>query len=673
MNSIQRLGIRRTLAILLSACLLPAAPGHADEAPSGATTSGRPFVHPLFTDNMVVQRDLRVPVWGWAEPGQKVALRFDDQDATTRADARGKWLATLGPFRAGGPFVLRIEGPQTVTLTNVLVGDVWICSGQSNMEMGIGGVNDASTEIARADFPRIRLFTVPKRIAPTTQETVADGRWEVCTPTTVAAGGWGGFSAVGYFFGRDLHRDLDVPIGLIHTSWGGTVAEAWTSAEALQSMEDFRPALTQLKQMTEHEGKEGMTFERLMSDWYTRNDPGSASVAGWAAPNFAAADWQTMVLPQNWEPAGLPDFDGVVWFRKELDLAAGWAGREATLHLGPIDDRDVTWVNGVKVGGTDDWLAARDYRVPAGVLMAGRNVIVVRVLDTGGGGGLFGQPEQMRLELAGEADPGPVILAGRWQYRDSVSLAKATPVPQALENNPNVVSVLYNGMIAPLVPFAVKGAIWYQGESNAGRGRQYRTLLPELIGDWRSRFGVGDFPFLIVQLANFMETKSEPVESAWAELREAQLLTSQQVRKTGLAVAIDIGDAADIHPKNKQEVGRRLALAAEAIAYGKLLEYSGPVYRSMDREDNRIRLRFDHVGGGLVAQGGPPLKGFAVAGADGNFVWAEALIEGDTVVVTNPQIKEPVAVRYGWAENPVCNLYNRAGLPASPFRTNPGH
>ena len=671
MKSFLRAPVRSGLAFVLSCWCGALPPTLGGQTELATTTESRPFVHSMFTDNMVVQRNRRVPVWGWTEPGRKVTVRLQDQQVTVRANARGKWLARLGPFRAGGPFTLEIAGShQTVTLTNVLVGDVWICSGQSNMEMGIGAVNDAAAEIARADFPRIRLCTVPKRVASTPQETAANGPWQVCTPTAVAAGGWGGFSAVGYFFGRDLHRDLDVPIGLIHTSWGGTVAEAWTSAEALKKMKDFRPALSQLEQMTAQSGDTRVSFEQQMSEWYARNDPGSADHLGWAAPDLHSAEWSTMSLPQNWEQGGLPDFDGVVWFRKEVELAAGWNGKEAVLHLGPIDDRDTTWVNGVKIGGLDDWSAARDYRVSAGVLQTGRNVIAVRVLDTGGGGGFHGKLEEMRLELAGVADT--VTLAGTWRYREGVSLDKPRPVPQTLDNNPNVVTVLYNGMIAPLVPFAIEGAIWYQGESNAGRARQYRTLLPTMIADWRSRFGVGDLPFLIVQLANFMEAKADPGESAWAELREAQLLTSQRVPKTGLAVAIDIGDAADIHPKNKQEVGRRLALAAEAIAYGKKIDYSGPIYRAMTRDRHRIRLRFDHVDGGLVVKGGGPLKGFAIAGADGKFVWAEAAIQGDAVVVWSPRISQPAAVRYGWADNPVGNLYNQAGLPASPFRTDAG-
>ena len=410
MKSILHLEVRTGLALLWSCWCVAGFSGLGAQPGTAGATEPRPFVHPLFTDNMVVQRDRRVPVWGWTEPGRKVTVKLNGKQVTVRANAQGKWRAKLGPFQAGGPFVFTISAKQTVTLTNVLVGDVWICSGQSNMEMGIGGVNDAAAEIAQADFPRIRLCTVPKRVAATPQETAANGPWQICSPATVAVGGWGGFSAVAYFFGRDLYRDLNVPIGLIHTSWGGTVAEAWTSAEALKKMEDFRPALSQLEQMTAERKDKNLTYDRLMSDWYLQNDPGSFEGLGWrrADVDLGLSDWKTMNLPQNWEQGGLPDFDGVVWFRKEVELAAGWNGKEAVLHLGPIDDRDTTWVNGMKIGGLDDWSAARDYRVPAGVLKAGRNVIAVRVLDTGGGGGIYGKPEEMRLELAGVADPVPL-------------------------------------------------------------------------------------------------------------------------------------------------------------------------------------------------------------------------------------------------------------------------
>jgi sialate O-acetylesterase len=650
------------LFALVSALLQTAA-----TAEQGATVA-MPFLSPLFTDNMVLQRDIKAPVWGWTEPGRQVTVRIQDKTAQATADSHGRWLARIGPLAAGGPYDLTISGPQNITLKSVLVGDVWVCSGQSNMEMGIGNVDNAEQEIAQANYPEIRLFTVPKKVAVEPQTTFA-GQWLVCTPETVHAGGWNGFSAVGYFFGRTLHQQLHVPIGLIHTSWGGTPAEAWTSGEALSAMPDYRPAVAQMKQLAVDQQRGQADYLARMAAWWTKNDPGSAHAPGWADPAFNTAAWNTMPLPQNWENAGIPElsaFDGVVWFRKEIDLPASAVGKEALLHLGPIDDRDTTWINGVKVGGLDQWDIARNYRVPAGVLKPGRNVIAVRVLDTGGNGGIYGKPEQMALEIS---DVPPILLAGPWLYKASLPLAKAQPLPMNADNNPNVPTVLYNGMVAPLIPFGIKGAIWYQGESNAGKAYQYRTLLPTMIRDWRTRWGEGAFPFLIVQLANFMPTSPQPVEDAWAELREAQLMTAEKTPKTGLAVAIDIGDAKDIHPRNKQDVGKRLALSALAIAYGRKLEFSGPLYRATQPEEGKIRLRFDHVGGGLAARDGGRLTGFAIAGEDRHFVWADAVIDGSTIVVSSPLVPHPVAVRYAWAINPVANLINKEGLPASPFRT----
>ncbi len=625
-----------------------------------ADAAAKPLVHPLFTDHMVLQRDSAAPVWGWAEPGRDIRVSLAGKTATARADQSGRWQVKLGPFSAGGPYTLRIDGPQTVVVEDVLFGDVWICSGQSNMEWGMWGVNNSQQEIAAADHPQLRLFTVPKKIATRPQE-VPGGQWQICSPQTVAS-----FSAVGYFFGRDLQSELDVPIGLIHTSWGGTVAEAWTSAEALETMEDFRPAVSQFRQLASAVDGGSGRYEEQLARWWRENDPGSAAGRAWADAGLDAADWKTMNLPTAWEQAGLSDFDGVVWFRIEFDLPQADAGKEATLSLGPIDDIDTTWVNGVQVGSMTDWTQPRVYKVPGEALKAGRNVVAVRVLDTGGGGGLVGQADQLNIKPSGGQ---PLSLAGAWHYKVSVALADTKPAPQRLDSNPNVTTVLYNGMIAPLLPFAVKGAIWYQGESNAGRAAQYRTLLPTMIRDWRTRFGVGDFPFLVVQLANFMGPQQQPVEPGWAELREAQLLTALNDPHCGLAVAIDIGEANDIHPKNKQDVGARLALAARGIAYGQSIEYSGPVFTSMEVADGKALLRFEHVGGGLVALGEKPLKGFAIAGADNRFVFAEARIAGDTVIVSSPEVVQPVAVRYGWANNPDCNLGNKAGLPASPFRT----
>lgn len=661
---------RVAVAFLVIVCLVCASLETQAQAIAGQTqVSGeRPFLHQLFDDGMVLQRGVRFPIWGWTKPGARVVVRMRGKEASAFADAQGRWTARLGPFDAGGPFTLTVEGPQAVTLRDVLVGDVWLASGQSNMEMGITLVNNAKEEVANADYPMIRLFTVPK-VAATEPRSMVSARWLVCNPANVAAGGWGGFSAVAYFFGRRLHKELNVPIGLIHSSWGGTAAEGWVSAEALSTMPEFRPAINNLEKAWEDSKKTPADFDRQMGEWWARNDPGSASARTWADPSLDVRGWKKMRLPQYWEDAGLPGYDGVVWFRKTFELPASWAGRELLLSLGPVDDRDTTFVNGVAVGSLSQWDAPRIYRVAAGLFKPGLNTIAVRVLDTGAGGGIYGKPEQMRIEPA-DGGGTPVSLAGEWSYRASVALDKleTQPPPQG-GNDFSVVNIRYNGMIAPLLPFAIKGAIWYQGETNVGRAAQYERLLPLLIRDWRARFEVGDFPFLVVQLANYLERHDEPTDSEWARLREAQLHVSQTVPHSGLAVTIDIGEAKDIHPKDKQDVGDRLALEALSKVYGMKLESSGPVYRSMKVEDDHVRLSFDHAEGGLVARGGERLTGFAVAGEDMRFVWAEALIKGREVFVSSPEVKRPVAVRYAWADNPACNLYNRAGLPASPFRT----
>ena len=637
---------------------------HLAIAASGAEQTERPFLHPLFSDHVVLQRHVRVPVWGWANPGSRVTVSFAAQTKSTTAGADGKWLVRLEKMLASSESrVLTVAGDDhTVTVNDVLVGDVWLCSGQSNMEMGIGVCN-VPTDIAEADFPQIRLLTVPRLISTTPVEALSC-HWSPCSPVTVLQGLWGGFSAAGFFFGRELYQQLKVPIGLIHSSWGGTVAEAWTSAEGLRPLGDFDARLEAVAKQTE---QKPVDFVAEYENWCQANDPGSQQ--GWSKTECDTTAWKTVTMPQPFEQAGLPDFDGIVWFRRSFDLPAVWNGQKLTLGLGPVDDIDTTWVNGVKVGQMNRYDLNRVYTVPADVLKPGMNVLSVRVLDTGGAGGFTGKPEQMFIRAVGATPDSAQSLAGDWQMRDSIPFAKL-PAPPAVPdaNNPNVVTLLYNGMIAPLLPFAIKGAIWYQGESNAGHAQQYRKLLPAMIRDWRARFGVGDFPFYIVQLAAFQPAVPEPRDSEWAELREAQTMTAKNTTRCGLAVAIDIGEAADIHPKNKAEVGRRLALCALANTYHKPIEWSGPWYKSMKKSGNRIVLRFDHVDGGLAVKGSD-LQGFAIAGDDHKFVWGHAAIEGDTVVVSSPDIAGPVAVRYAWDINPVCNLYNQAGLPAVPFRT----
>jgi len=524
---------------------------------------------------------------------------------------------------------------------------------------------DYEKEIAAANFPNIRLFTVPRTIANKPQTNVVTKGWQICSPQTIPE-----FSSTAYFFGRTLHQDLNVPVGIIHSSWGGTVVEAWTSAGALKTVPDFEERIAQMEAneasgVTEDARR---TYREALAAWnetINKNDRGYADSTKWFAESLDLSNWKMMAVPQLWETAGLPGLDGIVWFRKEITLPESWAGKDLKLYAGKIDDIDSTYFNGEKIGGIPIWNEVRIYTVPGRLVRAGQNSIAIRVSDTGGGGGIWDNPADLKIVFAATDS---LSLVGDWSYRVALDFKDIPPRPIDPEN-PNQPTVLFNAMIHPLIPYAIKGAIWYQGESNAGRAYQYRVLFPTMIDDWRSRWQQGAFPFLFVQLASWQEMLPEPNESDWAELREAQLMALRTRANIGMAVAIDLGDAKDIHPKNKQEVGRRLALNALKIAYGKPVVNSGPIYKSIKVEGNRLRIKFTHTEGGLVAKDAQELKGFAIAGADQKFRWAEAKIDGNEVIVWHQEIKNPVAVRYAWAANPLCNLYSGAGLPASPFRS----
>ncbi len=631
----------------------------------------------IFSDHMVLQQQIPINVWGKAEPQEAVSVAFAGQTVKTVADAKGLWSVRLKAQKAKAGQsgqTMTITGKNTVTYTDILLGEVWICSGQSNMQMAVNGTLNAVQEIASAKFPQIRFFTVPNVTGVAPQDD-CNGGWTVCSPETVP-----GFSAAGFYFGRHLHEQLKVPVGLINTSWGGTICEAWTSAEALRAkLPEFNNDLDTL-------GKPNTTQQQAL-DAYTKAVEGRKkalqvlyakeddldSAGKIAAENFDDSQWKSMNLPGNWEIRGLPDLDGIVWYRKTIDVPAAWAGKEIILRPGPIDEVDNAWFNGAYVGGkgrmrtmeTSFWNVPREYHVPGKLVKAGKNVIAIRVFDALGQGGLWGGAgETMLVELADGSDKAHLQLAGDWRYYVDLVLPNIPPNPAG----PNFPSVLYNAMIAPLIPYGIQGAIWYQGESNAGRAKQYQTLLPTMISDWRTRWNQGDFTFLIVQLANFMDRGAAPEESDWAALREAQTMTTTTLPKVGMALAIDIGEAKDIHPKNKQEVGLRLGLAARAIAYKQKLPFSGPVYKSMAVKNGKVELSFLHTDGGLAAKGSA-LHGFAVCGSEGKYAWAQAKIEGNKVIVWSDTIPQPKAVRYAWANNPDCNLYNGAGLPAVPFRT----
>ena len=609
----------------------------------------------LFTDNAVLQRDHELRVWGTADAGGTVEVSLNEASAQATADEQGRWEVTLPAMKAGGPYEMTIRGDEKKVLKNIMLGDVWVASGQSNMEWMLKAqVDNFEEEIANASYPNIRLFTVEQNTSSIPLDTMAvvGNSWLVCSPETVPD-----FSAVAYFFGREIHQEEGVPIGLINTTWGGTPAEAWTSEKALMQMPDFQAALAEQKQQVAS-GESPADLEKKKEAIIQR---ARQEVSGDYQPNFNTADWETMELPTFWEEADttMDGYDGFAWFQKTINVPAQYAGKALTLHLGTIDDDDVTWFNGEKIGETTGYTKSRAYDIPANLVKAGQNTITVRVEDGGGGGGLYGDADEMYLVQNDQQLS--VSIAGEWKYQARPE--DRFPVTALPHHQP---AMLYNAMIQPLLPYPIKGAIWYQGESNASRAQQYQTLFPLMIKDWREQWGE-QFPFLFVQLANFSSDGAN--NDSWAYLREAQM-KALDMDKTGMAVTIDIGDSLDIHPRNKQDVGDRLATAAKAVAYGDENVYSGPVYQSMRTEGDSVILTFDYVGEGLMKVPDEELQGFVIAGEDQQFVSAQArIISNNEVAVSEESVKKPVAVRYGWANYPKVNLYNGDGLPVSPFRT----
>ena len=617
---------------------------------------------PPFASHMVLQRDTKLPVWGTADPREKITVRFAGQKRTTRADDDGRWHVELSPVSASSkPREFIVTGSRKsppITLADVLVGEVWICGGQSNMERQLGPrppqkpIIGWQEEVAAAHHPQIRQLYVSQRLAATPQSS-ADATWTVCTLETVSD-----FTAVGYFFARDLFEKLDVPIGIIHSSWGGTPVEAWTSAGALKAFPEFDESIKALADTARDPAAARKSYDERLAKWYDEMDP-AQHAREWREAAFDDRDWESMTLPGAWEEAGHAGWDGVAWFRQRFDLPATWKGGDIELRLSAVDDADTTWVNGNHVGGLTGWDTPRVYRVSGSTLKPSGNVIAVRILDTGGNGGIWDAAMPFQI-VATDGSFAPVSLAGAWRCHFATPLDSGHRPPLDVSQSPGNPTVLYNGMIAPLVPYAIRGVIFYQGEANADRAHQYRTLFPAMIADWRRQWHQGDFPFLFVQIAPFREMPPE--------IREAQLIAWQSTKNTAMAVTIDCGDAGDIHPANKKPVGERLALAARALAYQEPIEFSGPVFHSSAFAPGRAVLHFTHVGSGLMAKNGA-LMGFTAAGKDGRFHPATAVIVGDTVVVTSSEVSQPTAVRYGWENVASGNLFNREGLPSSPFRT----
>ncbi len=613
----------------------------------------------ILGDNMVLQRNKPITIWGWADANEKVSVQLNKQSKSAKADKSGKWIVVLSPEVAGGPYQLVVKGKNTITLSNILIGEVWVCSGQSNMEWPVRNSNNAAEEIKNAMFPSIRHFEVTKSVSTKPEDDVKGGVWNVCSPETV-----GSFTAVGYFFARDLYQKLNIPIGLIHTSWGGTHSETWTSNEAFAQSTEFKDMIAEMPKVDLDalaKQKQEVILKKLSAMGVTLP---AKDAEKWKRDDYNDTNWKTMPLPNIWESQGLADFDGVVWFRKSISIPAADAGKESLLELGRIDDSDETFVNGVSVGSTKNrYDDNRKYKIPAGILKEGRNIIAVRVEDTGGGGGLYGEASDMKLTTASNA---VTTLVGAWSFNIESALKGSSSV------GPNdYPTLLFNAMLNPITNYGIEGAIWYQGESNAWRAYEYRKTFPLMIQDWRNHFKQGDFPFYFAQLANFNASNGTTEKgSTWAELREAQALTLS-LPNTGMAVIIDIGNPTDIHPRNKQDVGKRLAAIATSKVYQQNNVYSGPMYKSMKIEGNTIRLTFIETGSGLMVKDKYGyVKGFEIADSDQKFKFAKAWIEGNDVLVSADGISNPAAVRYGWADNPEdVNLYNKEGFPASPFRT----
>ncbi len=612
----------------------------------------------LFTDNMVLQQQSSDPVWGWANPGAEITVTgsWNQKTVKTKASKDGSWMVEVNTPEAGGPYTLTIRGEETIILKNVLIGEVWICSGQSNMEMPVKGwvgapILHAAEEIEKADYPKIRLFKVARKVAFTPQED-CKGYWSLCSPETVE-----NFSATAYFFGQQLYKKLDIPIGLIETCWGGTVAEAWTSRDALEKFGGFEKELAKVDSVKQHIKTLQTKQKNYVKEWQNYKD---SIVEKYKEPDFDASKWEDMKLPTSWEQAGYPGLDGNIWYRKIIEVPQSWIGKDLTLSLGPIDDNDITWFNGHKIGSTKGWQAGRNYTIPGELVKAGQNVIAVRVTDIHANGGIYGNAKLLRLYPSDASPSTGVSLAGNWKFK--VALVKHN---MSSLKNPNIPSVLFNGMIHPLIPFGIRGAIWYQGEANVGRAEQYAKLFPTMIKNWRQKWGEGKFPFYYAQIAPYPYGSTGMLSAA---LRDAQRKTLS-VPHTGMVVTLDIGDTTNIHPANKEEVGRRFSLWALNKIYGrKKMIFSGPLYRNMEIKGNQAVISFHHVAGGLTSKN-KDLVYFEIAGENSEFVPAEARIKGNHVIVESSKIKHPTAVRFAWRDKAVPHLFNTAGLPASSFST----
>jgi len=599
---------------------------------------------------MVLQRDVKLKIWGWADVNEQITVSFNGHKIKTITGKDGRWIIEMPAMKAGGPFTMQLKGLNSIILSDIFIGDVYFCSGQSNMVLAMERLKEKyPDEVNNDDFPAIRNFFVPTKADVTKSYLdLPISSWKPATKQDILT-----FGGVTYFFAKQLYQKYKVPIGIINSSVGGTPIEAWMSEDAFK---EFPEVLTQIKSFRD---------TAYMNEFKNQS---STSPTQKIAPTYVPKVWYKFWMPGYWADQGVRNLNGILYFKKEIDVPLGMTGVPAKLYLGRIIDSDSAFVNDVFVGNITYQYPPRRYNVPANVLKAGKNTILVKVTSTSGKGG-FVPDKNYTLQ----ANAQTIDLRGEWLYQVNQVFQQPTYAPK-LPNVPQPIVAqssptgLFNTMVAPTVNYAIKGFLWYQGETNAGQPKEYAKLLPALIKDWRKKWGLGDIPFLFAQLPNYMEVDYSPVESNWAQMRQSQLET-MAVPGTGMAVALGTGEWNDIHPLNKKDIGERLALWAAHMIYGeKDLVYSGPIYQSATAKNGKVILSFKHVGGGLITNDGLPLYHFAIAGPDKKYVWAEAKIEGNTVVVWSDAVADPIAVRYAWADNPRgANLYNINGLPASPF------
>ena len=665
-------------------------------ASCGASSLAEVSVPSVFSDHMVLQRDLPIPVWGTATPGEAISVTFGNQSRSATTSANGTWRVDLDPMPASKRSrSLEIAGENLISITDVLVGEVWICGGQSNMEWTINGADDPAREKADANRPTLRLIKAP-HVTSNVEASDIPANWTVCSPETV-----GDFTAVGFTFARDLQNALDVPVGLLSINWGGTRIEPWISSKSLLAADLSADQMRQMKSAIDaHRGmSEAERFDRAQLrrneharsvagyiDRQLASDPGIPG--GWMLPKTDVSAWRTVELPRLWKATdnSLAAFDGSVWYRRQIEIPNDWTGRNLLMELGPIDDSDIVWFNGVRIASSvEAWPQPRKYRVPAALVKKGPATIAVMVIDSGGAGGWGGRAADLKLGVMDRkaADPASMPLAGAWKWKQGAAHegGRPTAAPGDVREpglQPTDYAALYNGMLAPFAPYSVRGAIWYQGESNAGEPERYQEFMPMLIKDWQATFERDEFPFGIVQLAAFMAARDDlPAEGNWALLREAQSMTARDLPDVGIVITTDIGDARDIHPRNKREVGRRMGLWALAEVYGRPIDgYESPSFKGVEQVDGpdggkALRITFNQTGTGLKTRDGRDPDGFALRGATGKFEWAEARIEngGTSVIVWSAGIPDPTEACFAWQNNPVrANLVNSAGLPADPFR-----